>query len=327
MYKVSVLIPIYGVEQYIERCSRSLLEQSYQNLEFVFVNDCTPDRSIEVLHKVMNDYPERKEVVRIVNHEKNLGLAASRNTCLDQSQGEFVICIDSDDWIELNAIELLVNKQLEKDADIVSGDRLVHYENEERFFKEKDYQNKEQMTLNMMQRTWDHLLAGRLIRRSLFIDNKLRWNDGLDTAEDRYIMTLLAYNAAGFDKVDGVVYHYERRNNNALTKTDDGRKILRNNRQELNNLMLLEDYFKDKALKYQNECSLCLIRQLDYNYQSALKYSDKDEFDSVVDYIDSRSEAEKELINWKVKGLKGWIKHRFVCMRCVRFIKQIIRKY
>ncbi len=58
-YKVSALIPIYNVEAYIERCARSLFEQTYPNLEYVFVNDCTPDRSMDILKRAMEDYPER----------------------------------------------------------------------------------------------------------------------------------------------------------------------------------------------------------------------------------------------------------------------------
>ena len=75
---VSILVPVYGVEQYIERCARSMFEQTYPNLEYVFVNDCTPDLSMEVLHKVMMDYPQRKDAVHAINHDRNRGLAAAR---------------------------------------------------------------------------------------------------------------------------------------------------------------------------------------------------------------------------------------------------------
>ena len=110
MYKVSILVPIYGVEQYIDRCARSLFEQTYPNLEYVFVNDCTKDRSVEVLRKVLEAYPEKGNAVKIVDHERNRGLAAARNTALAHATGEFVCLVDSDDWLELNALELLVNK-------------------------------------------------------------------------------------------------------------------------------------------------------------------------------------------------------------------------
>ena len=111
--KVSILIPVYGVEKYIERCARSIFEQTYQNLDIVFVDDCTPDKSIEILRRVLDDYPERKAQTRIIRHEHNQGLAAARNTAVAAATGTFLTHVDSDDWLELDAVEELVKKQVE----------------------------------------------------------------------------------------------------------------------------------------------------------------------------------------------------------------------
>lgn len=324
MYKVSILVPIYGVEKYIERCCRSLFEQSYHNLEFVFVNDCTPDQSIEVLKKVMDDYPNRKDSIRIISHEKNRGLAASRNTGLDNSQGDFVICVDSDDWLELRALEWLVNKQKERNSDITFGQYLVHYDGLNRLLPSMHYDNQEEMVLQMMQRTWNHFLAGKLLRKSLFVDHNLRWKEGLNVAEDRYMMTLLAYNLKVFDSVDNVVYHYDRRNVLAITMSNDKHKIISNNNQELKNVLLLEQYFQDKEEIYRRAISRCVIRQLDYNYQTALKYSAKDTFYDVVNYLDDRNADAYSIIGWRRSGLKGWINHHFFFMNCYRKIVGLI---
>ena len=80
MPKLSVVIPVYGVEKYIERCARSLFEQTLDDIEYIFVNDCTKDGSIDILNAVINDYPARKEQVRIVHHEKNKGLPFARQS-------------------------------------------------------------------------------------------------------------------------------------------------------------------------------------------------------------------------------------------------------
>ena len=330
--KVSLLVPIYGVEQYIERCARSLFEQTYPNLEFVFVNDCTPDRSIEVLKKVMEDYSERKGAVRIVDHEKNKGIAAARNTGLDNVSGEFVVMVDSDDWLELNAIELMVKRQKVSDVDLVLGNLIVHYQNEDSLLEERKYQSREKMVLQMMQRSWDHHVTGRLIRRSLFVDNGLRWNEGLDLAEDRYMMTLLAYHAKGYDTVDNVVYHYERQNIGSITMNSNGEKTLRNNRQELGNVLLLEQFFKDKETVYQKECVKCVMKQLECNLRTTLVLFSKDEFYEVVSDIDGRSYNDWEIIGWKKTGIKGWLMHNYRCMRLnllkertVRFVKKMLK--
>ncbi len=83
--KISLLIPVYGVEKYIERCARSLFGQTYQNIEYIFVDDCTKDSSIAVLKKVLDDYPFRKEQVTIIHHNFNKGLSAARNTAFNHA--------------------------------------------------------------------------------------------------------------------------------------------------------------------------------------------------------------------------------------------------
>lgn len=333
VYRVSIIVPVYGVERYIERCSRSLFEQTYQNLEFVFVDDCSPDRSIEVLKKVVEAYPERKDFVRIVKHERNRGAAASRNTGLTHSKGDFVFYVDSDDWIELDAVELLVNVQLLCDSDIVYGKYLI-YENEHpRLLKANNYSDKKGFVLQMMQRTWDHFLAGRLIRRSLFVTNNLFCKEGLNVAEDRYIMTMLAYYAHRFDSVEQVVYNYERRNTEAVTNTKDAKRVLRNQRQELGNVLLLEEFFKDKESVYQEACSHCVMEELDRSVQLAVKHFAKDEFYEVVSIIDARSDADLQLMGWEKGGVKGWINRRFgykvfsyIVSRSAGFIKKRVRR-
>ena len=80
-YLVSICVPVYGVETYIEQCAISLFEQTYQNIEYIFVNDCTPDKSIEILKSVINRYPNKKSSIHILSHEKNKGLGAARNSC------------------------------------------------------------------------------------------------------------------------------------------------------------------------------------------------------------------------------------------------------
>ena len=97
--KVSILVPIYGVEHYIEQCARSLFEQSYSDIEYIFVNDCTPDSSMDILKQVLSIYPNRKSQVRIIEHEHNQGLGAARLTATKAATGEAVMHVDSDDYI------------------------------------------------------------------------------------------------------------------------------------------------------------------------------------------------------------------------------------
>ena len=328
-YKVSLLVPVFGVERYMERCARSLFEQTYPNLEYVFVNDCTKDGSVEVLKKVLEAYPEKRDAVKIVDHERNRGLAAARNTALDHATGAFVCLVDSDDWLELDALELLVNKQLERDADIVSGKRMIHYPDKDDLLEEQKSQSREEMTLLMMQHSWDHFITGRLVRRSLFMNNGLRWNEGADVAEDRFMMTLLAYHAQSFDSLDNLVYHYERRNEHALTKTSDRHRFFENNDQELLNLRSLKHFFNGKEDVFLRECMRCEMDQLEFNLKMALAFSSKEEFKKIAGTIDGHTDDELKLIGWRKTGIKGWCLHNYSWMRLnwlkgktIRFVKK-----
>lgn len=119
---ISVIIPVYGVEKYIERCARSLFGQSFSEAEFIFVNDCTPDRSISVLEDVIKDYPECKNRVRILTHEHNMGLPKSRQTGLAAANGEYIIHCDSDDWVEQDMLKSMYECAVKENADLVICD-------------------------------------------------------------------------------------------------------------------------------------------------------------------------------------------------------------
>ena len=104
MYKVSIVVPIFGVEKYIERCARSLFEQTYDKIEFIFVNDGTKDRSMEILESLIDEkFSHLKERIVIINKE-NGGLPSARKAGLECAEGEYVLFADSDDWLDTNAV-------------------------------------------------------------------------------------------------------------------------------------------------------------------------------------------------------------------------------
>lgn len=276
MYKVSILVPIYSVEQYIERCARSLFEQTYPNIEFVFVNDCTPDRSVEVLKEVIEDYPEKKAFVKIINHKKNRGLAAARNTALEYASGEFVSHVDSDDWLENDAIENLVRVQQEKDVDIVSGNAIAHYSDRIEELIERDYMNKNEMVQQTIQRTNDHVIWRRLIKTALYRDNGVTAVEGINIGEDHYTLPRLVYYSKSFAKCDKVVYHYNCLNSNSYMHSSHKGFNFQRYRNDRDSIDFLIDFFtKHNEQDYVNE----LYRiKTDFIYKlffSTLKMGDK----------------------------------------------------
>ena len=117
--KLSVCVPVYKMSPFIEKCARSLFEQTLEDIEFIFIDDCTPDDSITILEDVLRDYPSRQKDVKIVRHEKNSGLVRSRKTGLAVATGEFVTHCDADDWIDLDLYEKMVSAAERSAADMV----------------------------------------------------------------------------------------------------------------------------------------------------------------------------------------------------------------
>lgn len=242
---VSILVPIYNVEPYIERCTRSLFEQTYDNLEFVFVDDCTPDKSIQILETVIKDYPARAKRTRIIQHNRNRGIAATRNTLIENARGEFLVWMDSDDWMEQNAVELLVKRQQETDADIVTGQVLAHYDNREELYLPNDWHlGKEDLLVNIMNQESSTSLLRRLIRRNLYTQHGIKNMEGANCSEDFQVFPRLLYYANSVAGIDVIIYHYNCANGSSYTHAFT--KDLSMQLQILTNRRFISDFFMDK---------------------------------------------------------------------------------
>jgi succinoglycan biosynthesis protein ExoO len=116
---VSVIIPVYNTEDYIERAVRSVLEQSFQDLEVVVVDDASTDRSFEVVNAIKDSR------VKLFKNEQNSGAGATRNRAIQESTGEWIAVLDSDDWYAPQRLESLLNFAKAKDADMVADDLYI----------------------------------------------------------------------------------------------------------------------------------------------------------------------------------------------------------
>lgn len=208
--KVTVAIPVYGVEKYIEVCARSVFEQTYDNLEFLFVNDCTKDGSFEVLENVLLDYPNRRDQVIIIEHSFNRGLSAARNTAVEHAKGDFIFHVDSDDYIEKDAIESLINKQQQEDADLVVGNYIIELGDGRTLYRKylDITQTKEKIVVDCLNDVSSHSVWGILIKKSLYIDNCIRALEGVNVGEDWQVASQILYYASKIAYIDGLTYHY-----------------------------------------------------------------------------------------------------------------------
>ena len=216
MISVSVIVPIYKVEAYIERCARSLMEQTLKDVQYIFVDDASPDNSIEVLKHVLAEYPHREEQVCILHHEANRSLPAARNTGLDAATGEYIFHCDSDDYLESNALESMYDKAIEADADIVYSDWFLTFPQRERYMRCPAYSTTDDALRGLLHGTMKYNVWNKLVRRSLYTENNIRFPEGRGMGEDMTMILLFA-KARSVAYLPNGTYHYVRQNENAFT--------------------------------------------------------------------------------------------------------------
>lgn len=241
-YLVSICVPIYGVEKYIERCVISLFEQTYQNIEYIFINDNTPDRSVDILKSVIEKYPNRKPNIRIIAHEKNRGLAAARNTGVGAATGEFLMHVDSDDWIDKDCVRQCVDKQIETNADIVNFDAIKHCKNYTIPLTHIETKTSFDLTLLTLGRETLFTIWGRMIRLSLYTDNMISVKEGINMGEDYQVIPKIVYNAERIGYLHEFLYHYNCQNESSYCFKFSEEK----ERQIWATLDILTEYFKNK---------------------------------------------------------------------------------
>lgn len=217
MPKVSVIVPVYGVENFIERCARSLFEQTLDDIEFIFINDCTKDNSIEILNKTIKDYPHRKQQIRIENMPTNSGLAAVRRHGTQLATGDYIIHCDSDDWIDNDMLDKMYQKIKATNADIVMVDvykELLDY----RYLINAPYSNNKKEIISAFIRGNAIYQWNKLIKKELYIKYLPYLKEGFDMSEDYSIIVPLSMGADKIEYVPNTYYHYTQYNNNAITK-------------------------------------------------------------------------------------------------------------
>jgi glycosyltransferase involved in cell wall biosynthesis len=249
--EISVCIPVWNVEKYITQCLESVLSQTIiEKAEIIIVNDCTPDNSMQVVTEIIDKNPQHKERIHIVNHEKNKGLAAARNTGLQNSQGKYVIQVDSDDWLEPNYLEELYNAAESNNADI-SGCDYFKEEIDKTTIVKEDLNKSNSDCLKYIITICQGIIWTKLVKRDLFIQNNISWVEGLDMGEDLLICSKLFANARTIANVSKPLYHYRQTNPNSYC--NDSTK----NQKKIKNLVTVTnnvfEYLSRWSPLYDNE--------------------------------------------------------------------------
>lgn len=239
--KVSVLVPVYGVEKYIERCARSLFEQTLSEIEFIFVDDCSPDGSVSILERVLEDYPDRKPMVKIIRHSENGGLASARNTALGAATADYVVCCDSDDWVDRDMYRLMWERAVEAGSDIVHC--ATWAEMPSGAILDAQYEVLPEGKDMLRELRWrPGSLCNKLVRRSLYVDNGIHSYSGQDMWEDGATTMRLYLFAHNMVKVDTPLYHYNCMNSGSISTTAGSNR--RSADQRVENAKCVEKFFE-----------------------------------------------------------------------------------
>lgn len=250
--KVSVIVPVYNVEMYIDRCILSIINQTYKNLEIILVDDGATDNS----GKICDGYALKDERIKVI-HSENRGVSTARNIGLDYATGEYLVFVDSDDYIEMTLVEDCVQESKDKDADIVLFDWFVERLGNKSIRKnDTNYvTDRKTMILGIL---WDKILNyvwNKFYRKELW--EEIRFPEGI-TIEDMYVLPDIFVKAHEIVYLEKCLYNYNRSNTNSITfEISDSRNkfgffLSFKKREEFAkklNLQDLYEYSRKRALK------------------------------------------------------------------------------
>ncbi len=224
-YKISIIIPVYRVENYISCCCRSLFRMRFQDVEYLFVNDATPDGSMAVVESILNEYPHRKAHVKLLAHPKNMGVASARNTGLEAATGEYIAFVDADDWIEENMFEKLYQRAEAGHFDIVGCDWYLEFETSKRYMRQPVYERTSDCLKAMLSGEMRWFLWAFLIRRGIYVKNNIRFLDGANIGEDMAVLIRCFSFARSYRHISEALYHYVKSNAVSMTALDSKKQI------------------------------------------------------------------------------------------------------
>lgn len=219
MIKVSVIIPIYNVEKYIERCAKSLFEQSIDSIEYIFVDDCSPDDSVGILLKTLDNYSRKKQQVKLLKHKYNKGVAAARNTGIKAANGDFIIFCDSDDWIESDMYDIMYNTAINNKSDIVICDWNIVSNIQKKHIEIPPLKNRIECLIALFNGSLHGSLCNKLIKRQLYKDHKILCTEDINYLEDINIMYKLIYFSKQIDFIKKPLYNYFQDNTMSCTSS------------------------------------------------------------------------------------------------------------
>lgn len=241
MPKISIIVPVYNVERYVDRCLKSLINQTLQDIEIIIVNDGSQDKSEEIIEKYV-----RENQNKIKYYEKpNGGLSSARNYGLEFAKGEYIAFLDSDDYVESNMYEEMYNLAKKENADMVECDYIWEWEFGKKIFdKRREYKTKEDMMKKPRVIAWN-----KIYKRELINKYKIRFPEDLIYEDLDFFLKLLPHlNKISY--INKYFVHYIQREDSITNKQTEK---IENIFKILDNIF---DYYKEQNIYYKYEKEL-----------------------------------------------------------------------
>lgn len=289
--KVSVIIPVYNVEKYLPRCIKSVLDQTYQDLEIILVDDGSTDSSGDICDEyALND-------IRVKSiHSINLGVAHARNIGLDNATGEYIVFIDSDDYVLSKYVENLINgiSKTKSDISISRFKRICenHIETEKSKNGTTVIWNKKQSIINMMlARGTDSCVCCKLFNRLIFSSE--RFNEELSVAEDMDFFYRIFSSANSICFTSAVDYMYVQYMGSSINSISD---------DKVNSLSIFEHLMKTEQNELVRDaiCSKYISTCFHFLSMAGIKSDTKNRLIEIIKEYRHRM-IWKRTISWKVR--------------------------
>ncbi|MGY5255254.1 glycosyltransferase family 2 protein [Sphingobacterium spiritivorum] len=215
---ISVITPIYNASKYISKSATSLFEQTLEEIEYVFVDDCSKDRSIEILEHLVQLYPLRKDRVKIIKNPENKGVAFSRNIGLKAASGKYIAWVDADDYIDVDMLRILYEKAELETADLVWCDFYKISENYKIENQQAFEENVKSYIIGLVTGDIQGMLWNKLIRREIFTIHNIEFLEGYNMGEDRNVLLKVIYYCQKMIYVNEALYYYNLSNTESVTQ-------------------------------------------------------------------------------------------------------------
>jgi len=225
MYKVSIIIPIYNVADCVAESLLSALDQTFENIEYILVDDCSSDNSLAIIKDIINGHP-RKNDVYISAHANNSGVSIARNTGLEKATGEYIFFMDSDDKLSPDCIAIHYASAIRYHSDFTAashkivGSRSVHKSKTISLQKRND-----EVIQSYLKKEWSFSSCNKLIRKDIIIDNQLFFQKGIVHGEDILWTFRLALCAKKMICLPETTYFYIIRHNSAISSSYSSKNI------------------------------------------------------------------------------------------------------